>query len=208
MFVGCVTYLQMPCGQKAAPLANNRDREPDDPVKFWEKLAVQFQKKTWANKLALRHKLYSLRLKDDVGEEDCVVHLLASLPESYSTLITALEARHDVPTLEVVVEKLLYEDSKLKDCQPEKDPKRFSVRHKSRGWKCHFCHKFGHIQRNCSEKIQSERKSEEKKAEKRPVKHRAHQTQNRRKGDSEDSDSNTATVGLVTRRMLSVNTSG
>lgn len=204
--------------------------EPDDPVAVWEKLAGQFQKKTWANKLALRRKLYSLRLKDgdsvhehiksmteifnelsvigvDMGEEDRVVHLLASLPESYSTLVTALEARPDVPTMEVVVEKLLYEDSKLKDRQPEKDPKGFSVRHRSRGPKCHFCHKFGHIQRNCSEKIQSDRKSEEKKVEKRPVKHRAHQTQTRRK-DSEDSDSNTATVGLVTRHILSVNTSG
>ena len=62
----------------------------------------QFQKKIWANKLELRRKLYSLRLKegesvqthvkvmtelfeglsvigDPVGEEDRVVHLLASL---------------------------------------------------------------------------------------------------------------------------------
>lgn len=69
----------------------------------WKKLADQFQKeiKTWANKLPLRRKLYSLRLKDGEPiqkhikemteifdglaaiddhntEEDRVVHLLAN----------------------------------------------------------------------------------------------------------------------------------
>ena len=39
--------------------------EPDSPVTVWEKLANQFQKKTWANKLILRRKLYVLRLKEE-----------------------------------------------------------------------------------------------------------------------------------------------
>ncbi len=39
-------------------------REPEDPIVVWKKLLDQFQKKTWANKLALRRKLYSLKLKD------------------------------------------------------------------------------------------------------------------------------------------------
>ena len=34
-----------------------------DPVVVWKTLENQFQKKTWANKLMLRWKLYSLRLK-------------------------------------------------------------------------------------------------------------------------------------------------
>ena len=38
--------------------------DPEDPITVWKKLADQFQKKTWANKLELRRKLYSLRLKD------------------------------------------------------------------------------------------------------------------------------------------------
>ena len=38
--------------------------DPEDPVMVWKKLSDQFQKKTWANKLELRRKLYSLRLKD------------------------------------------------------------------------------------------------------------------------------------------------
>ena len=37
---------------------------PEFPVAVWNKLSTQFQKKTWANKLHLRKKLYSLRLKE------------------------------------------------------------------------------------------------------------------------------------------------
>ena len=36
----------------------------------WEKLASQFLKKTWANKLTLRKKLYSLRLKEGDSVHD------------------------------------------------------------------------------------------------------------------------------------------
>ena len=98
----------------------------------------QFQKKTWANKLALRRRLYGLRLKEQesvqshiksmieifdelavigepVEEEDRVVHVLASLPESFSMLVTALEACTEVPRLEVVTEKLLNEERKIKE---------------------------------------------------------------------------------------------
>ena len=38
--------------------------ETEDPVVVWKKLSDQFQKKTWANKLELRHKLYVLCLKE------------------------------------------------------------------------------------------------------------------------------------------------
>ena len=99
--------------------------EPEDPVAVWKKLSDQFQRKSWANKLTLRRRLYSLRLNegdsvqehirtvtelfeelavvgDPVNEEDRVVHLLASLPGSYDMLVTALEANSDVPKMEVV----------------------------------------------------------------------------------------------------------
>ena len=99
---------------------------------MWKKLGDQFQKKTWANKLHLQQKLYSLRLKDGglvqehmktmteifnglsiigdaVEEDDHVVYLLASLPDSCNTLVTALEANFDVPKMEVVTEHLLHE---------------------------------------------------------------------------------------------------
>ena len=73
---------------------------PEDPIVVWKKLRDQFQKKTWANRLALRRKLHTLQLKDGesvqdhikamtelfneltvagdvISEEDCVVYLLA-----------------------------------------------------------------------------------------------------------------------------------
>ena len=47
---------------------------------------------------------------DPVSEEDCVVHLLASLPESFNMLVTALEASSEVPKMETVTERLLHEE--------------------------------------------------------------------------------------------------
>lgn len=38
--------------------------DPTDPAVVWEKLSSQFQKKTWANKLALRRRLHSSKLKE------------------------------------------------------------------------------------------------------------------------------------------------
>ena len=99
--------------------------DPTDPVVVWTKLENTFQRKTWSNKLRLRKKLYSLKLRDGdcmqqhlktfmelfdelsvvgdaVEEEDRVINMLASLPDSYSTLVTALEASDKVPTWESV----------------------------------------------------------------------------------------------------------
>ena len=112
--------------------------DPEDPIIIWQKLADQFQKKTWANKLELWRKHYALRLRDGdsvqehikamaevfdalsvvgdpVPEEDRVVHLLASLPESYSMLVTALETNAEVPKMELATERLLHEERKLTD---------------------------------------------------------------------------------------------
>ena len=52
---------------------------------------------------------------DPLDEENQVVHLLASLPESYDMLVTALEASPEVPKLEIVTEKLLDEETKKRD---------------------------------------------------------------------------------------------
>ena len=107
--------------------------DPQNPAVVWKKLADQFQKKTWANKLALQRKLYNLKLKDGqsmqkhvkmlieifdelsiigdpLHEENQVVHLLASLAKSYDMLVTALESSPEVPKLQIVTERLLYED--------------------------------------------------------------------------------------------------
>jgi hypothetical protein len=112
--------------------------EPTDPVDVWKALSDQFQKKTWTNRLNLRRRLHSLKLKDgdsvqshikemtevfnelavvgeNIGDDDRVVYLLASLPESYNMLVTALEANETVLGMKTVVERLIHEEKKLQD---------------------------------------------------------------------------------------------
>ncbi len=156
--------------------------EPSEPADVWKKLQ-DHHKKTWANKLALRRKLHSLRLKEGesvqnhiktmielfnelslVGDkinEDRVVYLLASLPDLFNTLVIALEANEEVPKMNVVTERLLYTERKQKDRTSDvsRDDKILAT--KSRGPKCFHCKKFGHIQRNCPDRTKTERRGAE-----------------------------------------------
>ena len=109
--------------------------DPTDPAAVWTKLSSQF---TWASKLALSRRLHSLRLKDGqkvhdhvksiteifnelavlgdgISNEDRVVYLLASLPESYHMLVTALKANADLPEMDAVIERLLHEEQKINE---------------------------------------------------------------------------------------------
>ena len=46
--------------------------DPKDPVAVWTLLTNHFQKNTWANRLALRRKLHSLRLTAGQSVQDHV----------------------------------------------------------------------------------------------------------------------------------------
>ena len=116
--------------------------DPKDPQVVWTRLEEQFQRKMWSNRLQLRKRLFSLKLKeggsvsehvkamteifetlavigDALTEEDRVVHLLASLPDLYNMLVTALEAQSEnVPKWELVTERLLHEELKLNEKAP------------------------------------------------------------------------------------------
>ena len=147
--------------------------DPKDPVVVWKALANQFQRNTWANKLELKQKLFSLRLTDGrsvqehiktmteifdelsaidepVKEEDRVVYLLASLPECNNVLVTALEASTEVPALAVVTKRLLHEESKLKNRSPELGQEGALITRLKRA-RCHFCHKPRHFKRDCED---------------------------------------------------------
>uniref|UniRef100_A0A1X7TV64 Retrovirus-related Pol polyprotein from transposon TNT 1-94-like beta-barrel domain-containing protein n=1 Tax=Amphimedon queenslandica TaxID=400682 RepID=A0A1X7TV64_AMPQE len=183
---------------------------------------------TGANKLVVRRNLQLLKLKDGgsvqqhiremtetfnelsvmgvvMDNEDRVIQLLASLPESYSTIVTALEANKKVPSLELVTERLLHEERKHNERGWSSSDGAFSMRHK-RSVRCH-CHKLGHYQRNCPERGHGgdKQKSYEprhghkpvadaKGPDKRAGKHAAYSTQTRYNSDSE---SECVTVGLM-----------
>ena len=162
--------------------------DPKDPVAVWKQLSNHFQKNTWANRLALRRKLHSLRLTtgqsvqdhvkimtelfnelaivgDAVQESDRVVYLLASLPESFDILVTALEANEDVPKMETVIERLIHEEHKQKErgvvSRTSREEAMTTTKHvrKSKGPRCHYCGKHGHIQRYCREREKTQGQS-------------------------------------------------
>ena len=196
---------------------------PEDPVVVWRKLADQFEKKTWATRLDLRRKLHSLRLKDGdsaqdhikvmtelfdalsvagetVSEEDRVVYLLASLPESYSVLVTALEANEDVPKLEVVTERILHQERKSKDRSEASSStesamtSRNTVRRKP--IRCHHCGELGHIKKYCRN-LKAEK---EGKKERKTKSQKAATTTTQANTDSESS-------GLIASHALSASSS-
>ena len=63
----------------------------------------------------MREVFNSLSLVDEpISDEDRVVYLLASLPESYSMFMTALKVHAEVPKMEFVTDRLLHEENKAK----------------------------------------------------------------------------------------------
>ena len=89
-------------------------------------------------------------------EEDRVVHMLASLPESNDILVTALEASVEVPKMEIVTEQLLHEERKIKDghgSETSNGMKTMFVngQPEGRGPKYYHCGKFRHMKRKCQE---------------------------------------------------------
>ena len=81
-------------------------------------------------------------------------------PESFNTLVTSLETNPTVLEMEVVIERLMHEERKLKDRGLSSEPGSdgaLVARHKTRlrGPKCYGCQRFGHIQRSCPERAHS-----------------------------------------------------
>ena len=78
------------------------------------------------------------------------MYLLASLPESYNVLVTALEASAEVPSLAVVIERLLHEETKMlnsRSTQPSSEGA-LATSYRSRPPRCHYCHQPGHFKRD------------------------------------------------------------
>ena len=107
----------------------------EEPKDAWDALRDHYEHDTLANKLMLKKQYFRTEMKEDtsieahmkhmkeltdklaatgapISEEDKVVTLLGSLPKSYSTLVTALEARENV-SLSYVQQSLIHEEQKL-----------------------------------------------------------------------------------------------
>ena len=139
---------------------------------------------------------------DTIGDDDRVVYLLASLPESYDMLVTALEANETVPGMKTVIERLTYEEKKLQDRTTPSSSTgggAMTARHQRKsGPRCYFCKKHGHIQRNCREREKSLQGTGEKQStDKKKPQHKANSVETR----NIDTDSDEA--GLVVGRALS-----
>ena len=78
---------------------------------------------------------YQQLMKLLVRKTGLYIYLLASLPESYNVLVTALEANTDVPSLAVVREWLLHEESKMKNKPSHEEALAVSFKKKLR---CHL----------------------------------------------------------------------
>ena len=89
---------------------------------------------------------------EEMSEEDRVVYLLASLSESFDTLVTALEANVEVPKMEIVTERLLNEERKQTDRETSVSSEGALAAKAKRHTKwrspieCYCCHKTGHVQ--------------------------------------------------------------
>ena len=92
-----------------------------------------------------------LAIGECVSDEDRVVYLLSSLPESYGVLVTALEASAAVPSLAVVRERLLHEETKMKGKEIQTSQEGVLTASFKRKLRCHFCNKTGHFKKDCDE---------------------------------------------------------
>ena len=146
--------------------------DPQDPKVVFDKLVNTFQKKTWVNKFRLRRKLHSLKLNagesfqqhlkvfvetcdelavvgDPLQDANKVIYLLASLPESFDTIVTAMEAQDKVPEWDNVIEKLLHEEKKKSQAPLKDDCALVNNVKTKKQLKCHECGKVGHFKRDC-----------------------------------------------------------
>ena len=111
--------------------------ECQTPKEIWDKLKQRFERDTIVNKLFLKQKFFSLKMKESdsleehlrrmkvitdqltaikatIPEDEHIVALLLSLPRSYNTLVTALTAKGDELKLSQLHQALLNEDEKRK----------------------------------------------------------------------------------------------
>ena len=105
----------------------------EEPKEAWDTLKKHFERGTLANKLFLKKRYFQKEMSEGnsievhlkemkeltdnlssigapISEEDQVVTLLSSLPSSFSTVVTALEARVGDLTMDFVQQQLIHHE--------------------------------------------------------------------------------------------------
>ncbi|GJX70600.1 retrovirus-related pol polyprotein from transposon TNT 1-94 [Tanacetum coccineum] len=133
---------------------------------LWLKLESLYMTKSLANKLRLKDRLYTFRMKLDIDDEDKAVLLVISLPASYKHFKEImLYGNHETLSFDDVKSALLSKQKYDDDVEPES-----SEGLVARGRSCKYCKKHGHIVSDCyklKNKLEREGKgNNEKKPEK------------------------------------------
>jgi hypothetical protein len=116
---------------------------------LWDKLGKLYQSKSLVNKLFLRKKLYNLRMRDGdsvvehlnafntlvsqlvsveikILDEDKCISLLCSLPDSWDSLVVAIDSNTTTLKFDEVVSSLLSEEMRQKNMEGQSKDELFA----------------------------------------------------------------------------------
>lgn len=165
----------------------------ETPKEMWDALKSNFERETLANKLFLKKQYFRSEMQEGasvrnhlrsmkeltdklaaigspISEEDQVVSLLGSLPQSYSALVTALESRVNNLDLNYVQQALSHEEQKRSERSTNEKSAdsalvgKFKKSRKVSQIKCFRCGEKGHKKPDCPQKNKEEHKANEHKA--------------------------------------------